>query len=700
MTAIKKLELIHFGKFHDTVIDLKDGINTFCEANEWGKSTVTDFIIYMLYGFKKTAKKSITLEQNMLKKYLPWSDDSYIFGAMELEQDGRFVRVERKTLASGRTSLSVTDAGGNTLDIADPGTEIFGVDCETFMRTFLVRQTDIVFDGTDDIETALKNLVTTGDEQTSFDAALKVITDKKNKFQHGDRRSGRIFDLPKLITEKKLECSSLSSRKDSLNASLLQYNDIKEKIAALETTENQLETKREACVGNDAKKIVLRAEQIVAERENYTNKMNDGESTVTEQDVKTATEIFNTAQLASIYLNTAQAELENAKAQLEKSKEKLSDVEYIAKNEQQVALHLAKKPKRSVPLIALGAVVAVICAVLSVNISAYFTIGIILGVVLSVTASFIQIKPKPILNKTNEQLSSDYEKYKTLSAVLSDATEKYNKAKVTYDKQKDISDTCNDNVLEIKRKYSINELAELSTLLVQNKNSAMIKGHIQRLDEELRVLLGDKTLDEYNELSKAADGSDLGIVDFEKMRSRISQQKSELTLSLANLSRERIECDELVEKINDVTAQIKQLEKELADAEYQNAVLAVARDVLSEAYDKINSVYSPIITQKISPYLEALTGGKYCDAVLDRQFNIRVKYKGEYKELGFFSRGTADCIYLSVRLAMAEILEGDKKLPLILDDPFWSFDSDRKQNADALVSALANDRQILVFCAK
>lgn len=699
MTVIKKLELIHFGKFRDFCVDLENGQNRFQEANEWGKSTLTDFIIYMLYGFKKTTKKSVTLEDNLLKKYLPWDDDSHIFGAMELEKDGKHIRIERKTLASGRVSLKVCDAGGNDLDILEPGLVLFGVDCETFMRTFLVRQTDIVFDGTGDIETALKNLVTTGDEQTSFDAALKIITDKKNKFQHGERRSGRIFDLPRLITDKKLERSSLSGRKDTLLQSLLEYNGLKEKLNSVEKTEKELESKRAACVGNDAKKLVLRAEQLMAEREAYAKKLAGGETAVTEDDIKYATEIFNKREVADTYFKNAKSQMDTAEAELEKSKEKLIGLEYVAENEAEIVSHLAKKPKLNTPLMIAGIAIALLCAVLSAVLTPFFAVGVFIGIAL-ISASFIKIKPKPILDKTNEQLKADLECYRQTMAEIESGKKALDSAKAELDRQTVAFGYAEGEVVKQKEKYKINELSELSTLLAESKNADMLRAHIERLDGELTALLSDKTLDDYKELAKNSDGSDLGVLDLDRMSMKLSEQKSELALSISALSRAHIECDAVLEKINDLTVEIKALETELFDAEYQNGVLGIARDVLSEAYGKINSVYSPIISQKISPYLSALTGGKYVDAVLDRQFNIRVKYKGEYKELGFFSRGTADCVYLAVRLAMAEILEGQSRLPLILDDPFWSFDSDRLKYANDLINELAKTRQILVFCAK
>ncbi len=699
MITIKKLELVHFGKFKDTVIDLKNGENRFLEANEWGKSTITDFIIYMLYGFKKTTKKGITVEQNLLKKYLPWDDDSHIFGAMELECDGSRVRIERKTLASGRMTLAVRDAGGNALDILEPGVTFFGVDSETFIRTFLVRQTDIVFDGTGDIETALRNLVTTGDEETSFDAALKVIVDKKNKFQHGDRRSGRIFDLPKLITDKKLERSQLLAKKDALASSLLEYNDLKEKLSAVQKTEAELESKREASVGNDAKKTLLRAEQIIAERDSYANKAGDTNAQVTESDVKTASEIFNGCEIAKTYYQNAKTQLQNAKAELENSKLELAGVEYVAGNEQKIEQHLAKKAKANIPLIALGAVIALVSAVLSVAITPFFAIGVMVGVML-VVLSFGNGKPKPLFDKTNEQLSADLEKYRSVFADTEQKQAAFERAAAEVEKQRQAFEAAEDDVIKIKEKYNITEPSEMSSLLVESKNADMLRGHIERLGRELATLLQGKTLDELRALSQKSDGSDLGVLELDKMRAQVSKQKSELAIDIAGLEKARIDCLDLDEKINSIALEIKALEAELLDAEYQNEMLGVCRDVLCEAYEKINSVYSPIISEKISPYLATLTGGKYRDAILDRQFNIRVKYKGEFRELGFFSRGTADCVYLATRLAIAEILEGQNALPLILDDPFWSFDEDRLKNAHELINSLAQKRQILVFCAR
>ena len=41
----------NFGKLSDVSFDFSEGVNTFCEENGWGKSTLANFIRIMFFGF-------------------------------------------------------------------------------------------------------------------------------------------------------------------------------------------------------------------------------------------------------------------------------------------------------------------------------------------------------------------------------------------------------------------------------------------------------------------------------------------------------------------------------------------------------------------------------------------------------------------------------------------------------------------------
>ena len=61
------------------------------------------------------------------------------------------------------------------------------------------------------------------------------------------------------------------------------------------------------------------------------------------------------------------------------------------------------------------------------------------------------------------------------------------------------------------------------------------------------------------------------------------------------------------------------------------------------------------------------------------------------------SGGVIDEFYLACRLALAKLIFGDKKPPLILDDPFVNFDSVRLDNTLNFFKTLASDYQIIIF---
>ena len=48
---LKRLTIYGYGKFHDRTFDLAPGLNILMGPNEAGKSTLTQFITAILFGF-------------------------------------------------------------------------------------------------------------------------------------------------------------------------------------------------------------------------------------------------------------------------------------------------------------------------------------------------------------------------------------------------------------------------------------------------------------------------------------------------------------------------------------------------------------------------------------------------------------------------------------------------------------------------
>ncbi|MFQ9858993.1 MAG: ATP-binding protein [Evtepia gabavorous] len=109
---------------------------------------------------------------------------------------------------------------------------------------------------------------------------------------------------------------------------------------------------------------------------------------------------------------------------------------------------------------------------------------------------------------------------------------------------------------------------------------------------------------------------------------------------------------------------------------------------------------SPQLSQTAAGYFQQLTQGRFSQVALDRSFNVTVRETGALADrpLALLSQGTADQLYLALRLAVADlVLPSPQACPLILDDALLSFDDDRLAVVLHLLTELAEDRQILLF---
>ena len=68
------------------------------------------------------------------------------------------------------------------------------------------------------------------------------------------------------------------------------------------------------------------------------------------------------------------------------------------------------------------------------------------------------------------------------------------------------------------------------------------------------------------------------------------------------------------------------------------------------------------------------------------------------RDTAYLSAGTADLLYLSVRLALCELTcPADDPCPLVLDDTLVNFDDARAERARALFREIAQHRQVILF---
>lgn len=147
----------------------------------------------------------------------------------------------------------------------------------------------------------------------------------------------------------------------------------------------------------------------------------------------------------------------------------------------------------------------------------------------------------------------------------------------------------------------------------------------------------------------------------------------------------------------DAEARRSELDGQLTRRLEEYEALTVALDALSAANTALRERFSPALNREAGEVFAALTGGRWPRLALARDFTAQAVRENETLPRSWLalSAGTADQLYLSVRLAVCALTVPDA--PLVLDDTLAAFDDERCALALDYLRDAARERQILLF---
>ena len=170
-----------FGKLNNVNITFGDGINSICEKNGYGKTTLAMFLKAMFYGLGANARKNSKLTDRT--QYLPFSSQGKYGGGLTFVCDkGKFLvrRVFNRTPTLDEFYLY--DAENNLpskVFSQNLGEELFGIGKETFDATVFFGQNHLESEVNDDIKASLSTGQLYGDDLDALSHAVDKIKMKK-----------------------------------------------------------------------------------------------------------------------------------------------------------------------------------------------------------------------------------------------------------------------------------------------------------------------------------------------------------------------------------------------------------------------------------------------------------------------------------------------------------------------------------------
>jgi uncharacterized protein YhaN len=146
------------------------------------------------------------------------------------------------------------------------------------------------------------------------------------------------------------------------------------------------------------------------------------------------------------------------------------------------------------------------------------------------------------------------------------------------------------------------------------------------------------------------------------------------------------------------------LATQLDDALEEWTVLGLARALLEATFARYEREKQPAVIARASELFADVTAGRYVRLVAhedDRAAHHGIEAisaRDERIDSGSLSRGTAELLYLCLRLGLAAAhAERTVRLPIILDDVLVNFDPGRAAAVARAIATLARSHQVLAF---
>ena len=217
-------------------------------------------------------------------------------------------------------------------------------------------------------------------------------------------------------------------------------------------------------------------------------------------------------------------------------------------------------------------------------------------------------------------------------------------------------------------------------------------------DASMKLL--SQRLDRFITLCQAVANSEHSLAKHSEQISALMAKQNDCSLVIEEQQHIQWELEKKLEHLSackDQAAALRHILDENDRIHQEISSVDLALDTLKELSTTIRDSFGLYLNKAASDLIAGITGGIYSSISIDENLNAFLNTRRKLIPIEQVSSGTADQIYLALRLAAARFIQGGTdRLPLIFDDSFVLYDDDRLRTVLKWLSN-AYSGQILVF---
>jgi len=685
---LKRLELKNFKRLVDFQAQFSPGINVVKgPLNEMGKSTLLDGIIVALFHNPKSTAKE-------LKDYVSWGSTRQCETSLEFEDKGNRYLLE-KDFDKGTVRL----IDGNTREeldtfkeISKKMAELLGTNSDNlFLCSSCIRQAQVseISSGKKEISESLEEIVSGGKESTLASQVIQNLDDKISDMRKGlDRPAkidGSLKSLKRQLENRSREYTDIENEVSRVEAQKIKLVEVNKQLAQVK---EQYENAKALLDKNKQRKEIEASikdlKQKYDEMEELLGGINELMTKLerAEEALRSIEGLENEQQVSEFRkgLDAIQNRRGDIEEDLAMRGMELAEAKEKLKREKFVRFFGSGKGIATSIIILAGGIIGVL-------VGPFYLLGlIILGAALLAIAALVRDKAsisgiEERVQKMKEALGELGKKEEELLAEVKCSTVgEFNEKEGSFNSWLKKSGSLEDQLKGMLRGKTIEDLQKQKREIARD----LAVKRVELTEDLIETRLSPE---EYIELERK-------LQSLEATRNELEDRKRD---SMAVIKAAKRDAEEQVR----LEEELESLQEALEHEERKVKVYALAREFVSRARTEILSSTEEALEKEIQRYLAVFTNDKYKQVRRVNkealEFWVYSDEKGDWAKPEDLSGGVVDEFYLAFRLALAGLIFGDKKPPLILDDPFVNFDSVRLVNTLNFFKTLASDYQIIIF---
>ena len=147
-------------------------------------------------------------------------------------------------------------------------------------------------------------------------------------------------------------------------------------------------------------------------------------------------------------------------------------------------------------------------------------------------------------------------------------------------------------------------------------------------------------------------------------------------------------------------AALDEAKNELDRVQRLQRTLDTAREHLQRAAEHAHRLLAPRLETLMKEWIPIITDGRYVGVFVDPEtLEVKLRHRdGMIREAALLSHGTAEQVYLLLRMILAQVLtDGHETCPVLLDDPTVHADPRRKEQVLEYLFQASKKHQVILF---